>query len=416
MTDSNPIKRSCGAHAEHHRLLAEDPSYLAARQRIESAAWAARGTARTTPGQVTRIPVVVHVVWNRPEQNISDAQVESQIAVLNADFRKRNGDIGGVPAVWRELAADAMIEFDLAKVAPDGQSTTGITRTQTAVASFGQAGNPIKAAATGGIAPWPADRYLNIWVAPALNNNVLGYAQFPGGPAATDGVVIVNTAFGTNGTAAAPFNLGRTATHEVGHWLDLFHIWGDDGDACFGTDRVDDTPNAAGPNYGTPAFPHVTCTNGPNGDMFMNYMDYTHDSAMFMFTQGQVARMRDALNNSRAGLSPPFTPVYQQDDPGQGIGGYDLKSGNDRAFAFDYDGTGKLDHMALYRPGTGTMWILKRSGTSFTPVYQQDSPGQGIGGYDLRSAADRAFAFDYDSSGKLDHMALYRPGTGTMWI
>ncbi|HYL85435.1 MAG TPA: hypothetical protein VE263_14455 [Candidatus Angelobacter sp.] len=111
-----------------------------------------------------------------------------------------------------------------------------------------------------------------------------------------------------------------------------------------------------------------------------------------------------------------FSPVYHQGDPGNGIGGYDLKSQADRAFAFDYNSSGKLDHMALYRPGTGTMWILKNAAGQFTPVYQQGDPGNGIGGYDLKSQADLAFAFDYNSSGKLDHMALYRPGTGTMWI
>ena len=111
-----------------------------------------------------------------------------------------------------------------------------------------------------------------------------------------------------------------------------------------------------------------------------------------------------------------FTPLYAQGDPGNGIGGYDLKSPADLAFAFDYDSSGKLDHLALYRPGTGTIWILKNSGGTFTPVYQQGSPGNGIGGYDLKSPADLAFAFDYDSSGKLDHLALYRPGTGTIWI
>ncbi len=111
-----------------------------------------------------------------------------------------------------------------------------------------------------------------------------------------------------------------------------------------------------------------------------------------------------------------FTPVYNQGDPGNGIGGYDLASPSDRAFAFDYDSSGKLDHLALYRPGTGTIWILKHTTTGFTPVYNQGDPGNGIGGYDLASPSDRAFAFDYDSSGKLDHLALYRPGTGTIWI
>jgi hypothetical protein len=111
-----------------------------------------------------------------------------------------------------------------------------------------------------------------------------------------------------------------------------------------------------------------------------------------------------------------FTPVYQQGDPGNGIGGYDLKSPADRAFAFDYEHSGKLDHIALYRPGTGTMWILKNTGGVFTPVYQQGDPGNGIGGYDLKSPMDRAFAFDYEHSGKADYITLYRPGTGTMWI
>lgn len=111
-----------------------------------------------------------------------------------------------------------------------------------------------------------------------------------------------------------------------------------------------------------------------------------------------------------------FYPVYQQGDPGEGIGGYDLKSSKDLAFAFDYDHTGKQDHIVLYRPGTGTLWILKNENGKFQPVYQQGDPGQGIGGYDLRSERDRAFAFDYDHSGNLDHIALYRPGTGTIWI
>jgi hypothetical protein len=117
--------------------------------------------------------------------------------------------------------------------------------------------------------------------------------------------------------------------------------------------------------------------------------------------------------NNNAGA---FTPVYAQGDPGNGIGNYDLKSGLDRAFAFDYDSSGKLDHLALYRPGTGTIWILNNNAGAFTPVYAQGDPGNGIGNYDLRSPADQAFAFDYDSSGKLDHLALYRPGTGTIWI
>jgi hypothetical protein len=117
--------------------------------------------------------------------------------------------------------------------------------------------------------------------------------------------VILHTGFGTTGTAAAPFNGGRTATHEIGHWLSLRHIWGDDGDGCNGSDFVDDTPNQAGPNYGKPAFPHVTCNNGPDGDMFMDYMDYVDDAAMFMFTAGQTTRVMTALDNERRSIGHP---------------------------------------------------------------------------------------------------------------
>ena len=112
-------------------------------------------------------------------------------------------------------------------------------------------------------------------------------------------MVILHSAFGTVGTAAAPFGLGRTATHEIGHWLNLHHIWGDDGTGCSGSDLVDDTPNQAGPNFGTPAFPHISCSNGPNGDLFMDYMDYVDDVAMFMFTNGQAARMQACLDTDR---------------------------------------------------------------------------------------------------------------------
>jgi hypothetical protein len=109
--------------------------------------------------------------------------------------------------------------------------------------------------------------------------------------------VILYTAFGVGGTASPPFHLGRTATHEVGHWLNLRHIWGDTED-CSGSDFVDDTPNAAGPNFGKPSFPSVSCTNGPNGDLFVNYMDYVDDDSMFMFTTQQVARMSATLKRS----------------------------------------------------------------------------------------------------------------------
>lgn len=295
-----PQKRTCGTMAVHERLLRTTPGYREARDSSESHAWRASLAPYMGRTGCTRIPVVVHVVYKTDAQNISDAQIKSQIDVLNADFRKRNADAGAVPAVFQPLAADARVEFELASTDPNGNPTNGITRTQTNKDSFSD-DDSVKSAATGGADPWPADRYLNIWVC-QLGGGLLGYAQFPGGPAATDGVVILHSGFGTSGTAAAPFNLGRSATHEIGHWLNLRHIWGDDGTGCSGSDFVADTPNQAGPNYGKPAFPSVTCNNGPNGDMFMNYMDYVDDKAMFLFTSQQVVRMRTALDSARPGL------------------------------------------------------------------------------------------------------------------
>jgi Pregnancy-associated plasma protein-A len=298
-----PLCRSCGAMDVHRRLLNTHPEYARARDEIENRtlAYQSRSTQAIRTG-VTVIPVVVHVVYdiNNPVQNISEEQINSQIDVLNRDFRLRNPDSASVPAVFQTLVADARIEFQLASVDPNGNATNGITRTSTTTTSFLD-NDAVKSAATGGADPWPADRYLNIWVC-LLGGGLLGYAQFPGGPSATDGVVITHTAFGINGTAAAPFNLGRTATHEIGHWLNLFHIWGDDGTGCNGSDMVDDTPNQAGSNFGAPTFPHVTCSNGPNGDLFMNYMDYVDDAAMFMFTAGQVVRMQATLDNERSAI------------------------------------------------------------------------------------------------------------------
>jgi hypothetical protein len=287
----------------HHRLLEAHPEFRQRLADIEGAAL--RRMAAGAPGfreGVTKIPVVVHVVYRTPAENITTAQIRSQIAVLNRDFRGRNADRKKTPAVWKGMAADALIEFVLAKRDPAGNPTTGITRTQTD-RSFFTYDDGVKSAASGGAPPWPSAKYLNIWVC-TLGGGLLGYAQFPGGPAATDGVVILNTAFGRKGVTRPPFNLGRTTTHEVGHWLNLRHIWGDDAApfACQGSDHVDDTPNQEGPNYGKPSFPNISCSNGPNGDMFMNYMDYVDDEAMFMFTPQQVMRMHATLDGPRKAI------------------------------------------------------------------------------------------------------------------
>ena len=281
-----PVRRRCGAMVAHEALLEKVPGLRARLARLEHATMANMMAGAKKKWVVPTIPVVVHVVWKDPAENISAAQVKSQIAVLNKDFRKLNPDHARTPAPFQGLVADAGVKFTLKK----------IVRKETNVASWGT-DDKIKKAASGGSDPVRPVNTLNLWVG-TLGGGLLGYAQFPGGPPATDGVVILNTAFGTVGTAAAPFDKGRTATHEIGHWLNLRHIWGDTPD-CTGGDGVADTPNCEGPNTGEPTFPRVTCMNGPHGDMFMNYMDYVDDKAMFMFTAGQVVRMRTALETTR---------------------------------------------------------------------------------------------------------------------
>jgi hypothetical protein len=288
----------------HNRLLEQYPDFRHFLGDLEHKTLAryASLTAFRAAGPIAgrlKIPVVVHVVYKTAEENIAKAQIDSQIDALNRDYSAANADKSKTPVCWAGLVTDVQIQVALARKDPSGNPTEGVTRTQTQVASF-PADDSVKSVASGGADPWPSQSYLNLWVC-SLGDGLLGYAQFPGGPVKTDGVVILNTAFGTVGTATAPFNLGRTATHECGHWLNLRHIWGDTED-CTGTDFVDDTPNAQHPNFNKPAFPHVSCNNGPNGDMFMNYMDYVDDDTMVMFTAGQVVRIHAALEDARKQL------------------------------------------------------------------------------------------------------------------
>ena len=295
-----PKKRSCGVMAEFHRLAEKDPNYRSRLAKIEETTQ--RSIARMSVAKLTAVtvPVVVHVVYKTAAHNISDAQIKSQIDILNADYSAANADLTKVPAPWKSIVGNARIKFKLAKVDPKGKSTKGIVRVKTTVDAFSQ-NESVKKKSAGGSDAWNTAKYLNIWVC-VLGDGLLGYAQFPGGPPATDGVVILNTAFGSTGIAASPFNLGRTATHEVGHFFNLRHIWGDTED-CSGSDLVSDTPRQQLPNYNEPAFPHMSCNNGPNGDMFVNYMDYVDDKAMFMFTSAQIARMRATLSGARKDLT-----------------------------------------------------------------------------------------------------------------
>lgn len=244
------------------------------------------------------IPVVVHVIWKTSAQNIPDEQIFSQIDVLNEDFRRLNSDTTNTPDDFLDVAADVEIEFCLASTDPDGEPTDGIVRVETTTTSWSM-DNSMKYSSQGGSDAWDSELYLNLWVC-NLGGGLLGYAQFPNsGSSATDGVVIGYKYFGYNAPGGYPYNKGRTVTHEVGHWLNLYHIWGDDGGACSGSDLVPDTPNQGGNYWGCPTYPQYSCSSN---DMHMNYMDYTDDDCMNIFTAGQKLRMHAAVNSYRPEL------------------------------------------------------------------------------------------------------------------
>jgi hypothetical protein len=292
--------RHCAADEVFQKQLLNDPQFRQNVEEIERHAIEhALEMQNGGVGEriVVTIPVVFNVVWNTTAENISDARLLEQLQVLNDDFRKLNADQSLVPAVFQPLHVDCEINFCLATRDPNGNATTGIRRQNTATTAFID-NDAVKFTSQGGLDAWPSSQYLNFWVCD-LSGGLLGYAQFPGGPANTDGVVCDFAYTGVTG-ASAPFNKGRTATHEVGHWLNLRHIWGD---ANCGNDLVSDTPTQQTSNGGCPAFPKVTCSNGPNGDMFMNYMDYTDDACMYMFTAGQKARMQALFATGGARVS-----------------------------------------------------------------------------------------------------------------
>ena len=301
-----PVQRNCGTDGYVQALEKKYPGfkqqYQQADQAVQQALQQQSNAQYLRQASTMSIPVVFHVVYSNATQNISDEQVLSQLAVLNADFRRKNSDAANTPSYFLPFAADTELEFCLATLDPNGEVTNGITRTLTTRSSFSNFNDDVKFTSKGGHDAWDRDQYLNIWIC-NLGDMVIGYATPPGAPAAIDGVVLDYTTVGAkpHNTFSTPFNLGRTGTHEVGHWLGLRHIWGK-GATCDDDDGIADTPNQFGENYSCPSGVVISCNDAPYGDMYQNYMDYTDDACMSLFTQGQGAYMRTVLNTSRAGI------------------------------------------------------------------------------------------------------------------
>ena len=271
-------RRSCASDDVLKEQMANDPQLAAKIAKIEAftqSKLSENFQSRLVNG-VIEIPVVVNVIYKTAAENISQAQIQSQIDVLNKDFSATNSDYNNVPSMFSGVKANVGLRFVLDQV----------VRKSTTKTSWGTK-DAMKKSTQGGLNPLSPTTKLNLWVC-TIGGGILGYAQFPGGSSATDGVVIDSKYFGNTGTATYPYNLGRTATHEVGHWMNLRHIWGD---TTCGTDYCNDTPSHNTANYGAPAFPHYSTCTGTPIEMTMNYMDYVDDRAMFMFSTDQKSRM-----------------------------------------------------------------------------------------------------------------------------
>jgi hypothetical protein len=283
---SKAAHRGCASHEVLERQLKENPALAVKMAEIENFTEKAIAEGRIVNG-VMEIPVVVNVLYRTSAENISLSQIQSQIDVLNKDFNALNSDYNTANNPYSSVRANVGIKFVLDQV----------IRKSTTKSSWGT-NDAMKKTAGGGMAAVSPTTKLNLWVC-TIGGGILGYAQFPGGSSSTDGVVIDSKYLGTSGTATYPFNLGRTATHEVGHWMNLRHIWGD---TTCGNDQVSDTPVHNTANYGVPAVGHRSTCSGAPLEMYMNYMDYTDDRGMYMFSNGQKTRMNAvfAVGGSRA--------------------------------------------------------------------------------------------------------------------
>ena len=279
LMSSDVTTRMCASMEVLEAQLNADPKLQLRMESIESHTRNVIASGRLNSLGQIEIPVVVNVLYRTSSENISSAQIQSQIDVLNEDFNATNGDVSKTPSVFSGSVADLDVQFVL----------VAVKRKYSKKRSW-NTNDAMKYDQYGGISATNPTEYLNMWVVNKMTSGgstILGYAQFPGGNPATDGVVIGHNFFGRAGRLSPPFDKGRTATHEVGHWMNLRHIWGD---ATCGTDYVGDTPQHNTYNFGCPSYPQRSTCSGSPVEMTMNYMDYTDDACMYMFTAGQKNR------------------------------------------------------------------------------------------------------------------------------
>jgi len=270
--DAQAIQRKCATTEYLALQKAADPSLELRIQNYEQALqkWIENNRDYINSSKATvTVPVVVHIVYNTSAENISDTRVYEQINVLNTDYAGLNSH--SMQAFDNSLKINTDLQFCLAQRTPSGEPTNGIERRQTTMTSFTYVDNAVKFYSTGGLDAWDPTKYINIWVC-NLSGGICGYAQYPvGGINATFGVVINYRYFGITG-AVAPYNLGGTTSHEIGHCFNLYHIWGDDNGLCTGSDFCNDVPNQANYTYGV----HTgvltdACTTTSPGIMYMNF-------------------------------------------------------------------------------------------------------------------------------------------------
>jgi hypothetical protein len=296
----------CGSMELQERKWQENPAlrtkFLLKESRFQErvAARLKSNKSLRTGGAVT-IPVVFHLVLSR-QSMVTDAQVLAQLDTLNKDYAGTNGSASRIPAYFKSLFGQSGIQFCLAQQQFNGEPSTGIVRYTTSQPRFDYRSDDVKHRSRGGADAWDTDNYLNIWITD-LADNILGYATFPDdGVKDEQGVVISYTSL--PGGSATAYNQGKTLTHEVGHYFNLYHTWGDDYGDCYGSDYIADTPNQA--DYTKSCKTGIVtddCTPSGNGIMYQNYMDYTPDACLMMFTVQQVVRMETAFANYRSLLA-----------------------------------------------------------------------------------------------------------------